>query len=133
MPLFDRRFLRFISVGLATAAVDVGTVALLLRGGISYGLAVTGGFALGLVVNYLLHASYTFGVRPHAFAQALRFGAVVAFNYLLTLFIVWALHEGLGTPVLAAKIASLPCVAAAGFLLSKYWVFRAAAAAPPGG
>jgi putative flippase GtrA len=124
--MFDRRFLRYIVVGLTSTAIDVACVAVLLRTDLSYWLAVTLGFIAGLIVNYLLHVAYTFGARLKVVAQAVRYGTVVALNYLLTLAIVWIGHELLGGPVLAAKIASLPIIAMTGFLLSKYWVFRPA-------
>ncbi len=127
--MFDRRFLRYIAVGLASTVVDVLCVALLLQAGLGYPLAVSLGFAGGLAVNYLLHVAYTFGARPRAVSQAIRYAAVVGLNYFLTLAIVWFGHEVLGAAVLAAKVASLPLVAATGFLLSKYWVFRSAKAA----
>jgi len=130
--MFDRRFLRYITVGLTSTIIDVLCVALLLRTDLSYGPAVTIGFIAGLIVNYLLHVTYTFGARPRDLPQAVRYGAVVALNYLLTILIVWVGHEVLGAPVIAAKIASLPCIVLTGFLLSRYWVFREHRAAAPG-
>lgn len=122
--MFDRRFLRYIVVGLTSTAIDVACVAWLLGTDLPYWLTVTLGFVAGLVVNYLLHVAYTFEAGLKILSQAMRYGMVVALNYLLTLLIVWIGHEFLCVPVLAAKIASLPIIAMTGFLLSKYWVFR---------
>ena len=112
----------YIGVGVLTALVDVGTMAWLLQVGASIQMATTGGFALGLAVNCVLHARITFAVRLHG-VKVLRFGVIAAMNYGLTLTLVWAAHQ-LGLDALTGKLASLPVVAIHGFLWGKYWAFR---------
>ena len=127
--VLDRRFGRYVAVGFLSATIDLGLVALLLPIVPLAVFAITAGYIAGLTANYLLHARYTFSVASTSVSQALRFAIVAGFNYLLTLFIVWALHNGLGIEVVASKALSLPAIAVCGFLLSKYWVFRAESAA----
>lgn len=123
MSLLRWRFGRFVLVGLACAAVDTAVVWALDRQAFRYGVAVTAGFFAGFLLNYVLHARYTFSVaRLHA-SQLLRFIAVVVANYLITLAVVALLHDLAGMDVVIAKVVSLPIVAVNGYWLSKAWVF----------
>ena len=112
----------YVCVGVLTALVDVGTMALLLHAGSSIQMATTCGFALGLAVNCVLHAHVTFAVRLQ-WAKVLRFGVIAAMNYGLTLMLVWVAHK-LGLDALTGKLASLPVVAIHGFLWGKSWACR---------
>ncbi len=117
------RFGRFVVVGFVCALVDTAVVWALDRRLFPYGVAVTGGFFAGVILNYVLHARFTFSVaRLHA-GQLLRFVAVVAANYLITLAVVALLHGIGGVDVVIAKVLSLPIVAVNGYWLSKIWVF----------
>ena len=116
------QFVVFVSGGVLSAIADIGTMQLLLSAGMSAMGAATAGFAMGLAVNYAFHAKVTF--RQLGSGGALgRYLCVVGLNYLLTLVLV-ALGQALAGSPLLGKIASLPVVAANGFLLSKFWVFK---------
>lgn len=121
MPV-ARQVLVFIMVGATSALVDTAVMQLLLLQGVAVWLSVAIGFATGLVVNYLSHARFTFG-GPVSLHTGMKFAVVVGFNYLMTLGFVHVAQSLIGSP-LAGKIASLPFVAAAGFLASRAWVFK---------
>ncbi|MES2161690.1 MAG: GtrA family protein [Pseudomonadota bacterium] len=118
----QRQFLVFVAGGLLTALIDIGLMQLALRAGLPSLTAASLGFAAGLAVNYAFHARVTFArlSRRHSM---LRYLVVVAVNYGLTLLLVALAQALLGSP-LAGKLISLPVVAANGFLLSKFWVFK---------
>ena len=118
------RFGRYILVGLLCAGLDTAVVWLLDRHGASTGLAVTLGFAAGFLLNFLLHARFTFSMARLELGQFARFFAVTAINYLVTLAVVGVLHDLAGLDVVVAKVISLVPVALNGYLLSKVWVFR---------
>jgi putative flippase GtrA len=120
--LRSRQFLVFIAGGVLSAIVDIGTMMLLVRSGFPLFVATSGGFALGLAVNYLYHARLTFDVSPRT-ASVARYLAIVGANYGLTLLFVFVAQALLGNALLG-KVASLPAVAVNGFLLSKFWAFR---------
>lgn len=117
-----KQFLFFVLVGLFCAAVDIMTAKTLVYAGIYYGIAVTIGFLLGLVVNYLLHAKITFQATS-SHATMMKFGVVVGINYMFTLLLSYFSVRITGD-FLAGKLLSLPVVAVNGFLLSRYWVFK---------
>jgi putative flippase GtrA len=118
----QRQFLVFVAGGVLTALIDIGLMQLALRSGATPLAAASIGFAAGLAVNYAFHARITFArlTRSHS---VLRFLCVVALNYGLTLLLVALAQTLLGSP-LTGKLISLPLVAANGFLLSKFWVFK---------
>ena len=66
------------------------------------------------------HPAFAAPMRPRA---ALRFGAVVGVNYLLTMALV-SLSASLIDSALVGKLAALPLIALIGFGFSKHWVFR---------
>ncbi|GJI88440.1 GtrA family protein [Duganella hordei] len=117
-----RQFLLYVSGGVLSALVDIGLLQLLLTAGAGVLAATSGGFAAGLLVNYAFHAKLTFrdGGGGSAF---LRYLCVVGLNYLLTLGCVSGANTLFGLP-LAGKLLALPLIAANGYALGKYWIFK---------
>lgn len=120
--MFRRQMVIFILVGALTTVLDIGLLKALMCLGVNYAIATSLAFCAALVFNYVAHARVTFqSMRTKA--NLMRFLATVLFNYLLTLTFVVAGHNWFDS-VLAGKFASIPVVAATGFLLNRYWVFR---------
>jgi putative flippase GtrA len=117
-----RQFGVFIAVGLVCAAVDVGVMYGLMRAEVSPLVSASGGFALGLCLNFLLHSRMTFNAAVN-WQRLGRFLGVVALNYGVTLAFVEAASFWLASPLLG-KLVSLPVVALNGFFLSRIWVFK---------
>lgn len=115
----------FLGGGLLCAAADVGVMQWLLTGGARPAYATAGGFLVGLLVSYSFHARVTFNSLSSA-ATVMRFLCLVLLNYLLTWGCV-SLALALGAAAIAGKLVSLPLVAVNGFLLGKFWIFRAQA------
>jgi putative flippase GtrA len=124
----SRQFGTFIAGGLLCAAVDIGTMQVLLRAGAHFTGATTAGFLAGLLVNYAFHSRVTFDRAASASSFA-RYLCVVGLNYLLTMGCVSLAVALAGMPLLG-KIVSLPLVAVSGYLLSKFWIFRKGAPSP---
>jgi putative flippase GtrA len=119
---FSRQLATFLAVGIASAALDVGLLAGLLRLGVAYEIATTVAFFVALAFNYFSHAQVTFRARRTLRSMA-RYATLVVFNYGLTLVMVTLSHAWLDG-VMAGKIASLPLVAIVGFVGGRHWVFR---------
>ena len=117
-----KQFLIYICVGLATAVIDVGTMQLLISAGMHYKIAVTIAFFLSLFVNFKWHQRYTFQSQ-YTHSTFMRYGVVVAMNYVLTLACV-QMSVSLLDSVLIGKLASLPIIAVHGYLWGRFWVFR---------
>jgi putative flippase GtrA len=119
--MIARQFLVYVLVGVLSAVLDIGTMQSLLLVGLGYPLAVSAGFVVGLLFNYVAHQRVTFKTT-HSFRSVWRFAVLLLLNYGLTLACVEIGVQVLDS-VLAGKLLSLPIVALNGFVLGRYWVF----------
>jgi putative flippase GtrA len=114
---------RFLSVGLAVTAIDLGlTYLLILLSGVKL-IAVTGGFVSGLLAGYLLHARISFSASLDPGLQVPRLLTLALINYLLTLGCVYLATDLFGLGVMTGKYISLVVVAANSYLVSRHWVY----------
>ena len=120
--MISRQFMTYVSVGVLSAGVDIATMEVLIHLRVHYEGAVSLGYVIGLVVNYIFHARVTFR-KASSGATIVKFGNVVFLNYLITMLCV-AVSQHWFSSVLVGKLASLPLVAVNGFLQCRYWVFR---------
>lgn len=116
------KFVVYVIVGLLSAIIDLTTLNMLISLDITQWLAVTVAFIAGFVFNVKAHAIFTFA-SPLTSKSALKFTAVVAVNYLLTLMIIESL-TALSCSLMTAKVVSLPIIAVSGYLLGRYWAFK---------
>jgi putative flippase GtrA len=119
-----RQFLTYIGVGLMSAVVDIGTLQAFLWLGFDHRIAVSVGFVLGAVFNYLCHERITFRATRST-ATMVRFCILLFVNYVLTMLLV-QLSVTLLDSVMVGKLVALPLIAVNGFLCGRYWVFRKA-------
>lgn len=122
-PLWDARFLVYLTGGVLSALVDVGVLQWLIGAALAPLLAASAGFVAGLGVNYLFHSRLTFRGAARSNASVARYLTVVALNYLVTLAMV-AVSLALFQQALPGKLLSLPLIAVNGYLLGKHWVFK---------
>ena len=120
--MIKNQFLFFVLVGFFCALIDILAAKVLVYFGIYYGVAVSIGFMIGLLANYVLHAKITFQAVSSR-STVTRFGVVVVINYAFTLLLSYFSVQITGD-FLTGKLLSLPVVAVNGFLLSRYWVFK---------
>lgn len=117
-----RQFGVFLAGGFLSAGIDVGLMQLLIMQGFHHSAAASAGFVAGLLVNYAFHSRVTFDQAASG-ASFARYMCVVGVNYVLTIACV-GLAVAVADNPLAGKILSLPLVAANGYLLSRYWIFK---------
>jgi putative flippase GtrA len=109
------RFARFNAVGAIGFAVQLASLAALLKAGVPYLLATAVAVELSVLNNFLWHERWTWRDRPcSGRARLLRFGRFHALNGLVSLggnvAITWAMVAGLEvTPVAANVVAVLAC------------------------
>jgi len=116
------KFLVYVIVGSLSAIIDVTTLYILISLDTTQRLAVTVAFIAGFAFNVKAHATFTFA-SPLTRKSALKFTAVVAINYLLTLLIIETL-TALSCSLMAAKVVSLPIIAVSGYSLGRHWAFK---------
>jgi putative flippase GtrA len=121
---WQRQLFCYLVVGGLTVVVDVGLLALLHESyGVSLGLATTVAFCTAVLVNFLLNriAMSSWGWRGLT-QHALRYGSLVAANYVITLVVVTTAGH-VGDRYLMAKVAVIAGSTSWNFLLYRHWVF----------
>ncbi len=126
-PQLPRQLFWYLVVGGVTVVVDIGLLALLHEVyGVSLGLATTVAFCTAVTVNFLLNRTAMSSRGSQGLMQhALRYGSLVAANYVITLAVVTTAGH-VGDRYLVAKVAVVAGSTLWNFLLYRHWVF-----APP--
>lgn len=117
-----QRFVRFLVVGVTSAAIDVG----LLTGlhellGVAIPVATTIGFWTALVVNFSLNRRWSFG-STRVGTPMVRYGVLVVVTYLFHLAMVTG-GDAIGVPYAIAKLAAIALGAVGTFVAYDRWVF----------
>jgi putative flippase GtrA len=124
------QLVRYAVAGLGVTALSTMVYsAAAVRLGIPPLLANLCGYAVGLVVGYVVHSRWSFDARREGESEAAmvaRFVGATLFGFGLNSFWVWLLTGLLHLPPLAPVPAMLGVTPLLSFLLNRYWVFRAA-------
>lgn len=125
--LLDRRFVRFVLVGVANTAFGYGVYAMGVLAGLPPQIALALQFALGVLWNFTLHARLVFARRGWARLPA-YIAAYVAIY--LTNAVALRMMIGLGVGPLWAQLAILPGIVVLSWLLIRRVMAGGAQAAP---
>jgi len=119
-------FTRFLSVGVINSAIGYGIIFFSMY---VIGLSPTAsnaiGYAVGLIVSYVLHRDFTFKVANDERGRALRFLLVFALSYLANLLTLVFLVDQLMINKVFSQIGAGIVYVAVSFTLGKYYVFKA--------
>jgi len=120
-----RKYLKFASVGAATAGIYFSILALLLEIiKTDYKLGVSVAYTVSVVFQFLANKYFTFESRSKNIAhQFSRFLVLLLLNYVLTMLIVRYVVENLGFNPYIGVAASVPVIFVTGFVLSRYWIY----------
>jgi putative flippase GtrA len=124
-PRLQRQLLVYLLVGGLTVVVDVGLLALLHEsGGVPLGVATTVAYCTAVVVNFLLNRTAMSSRDSRGWTRhALRYGSLVAANYVITLTVVTTAGHLSAEWYLVAKLAVVAGSTSWNFLLYRHWVF----------
>lgn len=121
----DRRFLKFLAVGLTTMVVQFSSFALMwdifhlpqrLSVSISYLTAVT--------FHFLSNRSFTFQAgNANVFKQLVKYILVTCLNYVITIVVVDVCVKILFLSPYIGVMAAIATTVMTGFLFLRYWVF----------
>jgi putative flippase GtrA len=118
---------RFVIVGLASNAALFLLYLLLTGLGLPYKAAVTLIYVVNALQTFVLNALWTFKRRLQG-VSLVKYLLAYAGCYLLNMSALILLVDRLGLPHQAVQGGMIAVIAAAMFLLQKFWVFRAAGA-----
>jgi putative flippase GtrA len=125
-----RQVVSFLGIGGVTMLLYFALICLvmdLLK--LPYPLGVSIAYCLAISFHFLANRRVTFRAgNTDPLAQATRYLAVAAINYLLTLAVVATLVELLHLGVYTGAAFATILTTGFGFVASKYWVFRGEAA-----
>ncbi|MDD1477059.1 MULTISPECIES: GtrA family protein [unclassified Arthrobacter] len=117
---------KFLIVGAASFAIDLGLLALLHEGaGVDLWIATPVAFLASLVFNFLVQRKFTFQSDERAHVSFLKYGALVVFNVVATDIIVNVV-AGSGQSYAIGKVIATVATTGWNFLLYKHWIFKAA-------
>jgi putative flippase GtrA len=129
-PTMSPQLLRFATVGATTTVIDLVLFTLLVSAIGIPALANLISYSCGIAVSYALNSAWTFRSRRSPL-QALQFVASMLAGLALSTALVFALSLVVWSPL--AKVLSVPVVFIWNYCVSRFWVFRAPAAAAPSG
>ncbi len=115
--------LKFVAVGLANTAVGLSIIYLLKWFGSGDVAANAAGYALGLMVSFVLNRRWTFAHSGAAVPAALRFLLVFAVSYLANLFTVLWLIDVLHVNGYVAQVMGVPPYTILFYFGSRHFAF----------
>jgi putative flippase GtrA len=124
-PRLRQQVLRFLVVGAASAVTYFGVVYLMHEiGEFSRIAAVSLGYGASIAVHFWGNRRLTFGQRGgDLLTPLLRYAAVAALNYLITVSVVRFLTTTGGTSLYPALGCAIVTTTSFGFVASRYWIF----------
>lgn len=128
------QLVRFGASGLATAATDYGTFALLYGLGAHLVVATISSLTAGFIMSFLLNKKVVFrtgqaGAASSTRRQLLFYSLLVAFNMLFTYAFI-AVMQHMGISAYIAKGLAIVAITSWSFVLYKKIIFRAKSEAP---
>lgn len=121
---------KFLFVGVASFAIDLGLLALLHEvAQVDLWVATPIAFLASLAFNFFVQRSFTFQSSSSTHVSFAKYGALVVFNVVATDLIVNIFaHWGMAYPI--AKVFATVATTVWNFLLYKYWIFPSHRAMP---
>jgi len=118
------QFARYILVGITNTLVGYGVIfGCMYLAGMSPELSNVAGYAVGLMVSYVLNRTYTFRSQGQRRTEIVRFlmafGVAYSLNFLALLLMIHRLHLHEGFSQIVAGAAYV----VSAYLMNKYFVF----------
>lgn len=119
-----REFAGYTLISFATFLLDLALLTSLRhRTHMPMPMAVSISYAIGFAVNYILNRTLNFRSHAAVSGELLRYSAVVAVDFTLTIGVTTGLTT-LGLDFRLSRLIAGSCVAIVTFLAYRWWVFR---------
>ncbi|MEZ2389060.1 GtrA family protein [bacterium RCC_150] len=117
--------IKFLAVGAASFAIDLGTLTLLHElGRVDLWIATPIAFLASLIFNFFAQRKFTFQSGARAHVSFFKYGLLVVFNLVATDFIVNGIAAA-GMSYALGKAVATVATTVWNFLLYKHWIFKA--------
>ncbi|HJV84295.1 MAG TPA: GtrA family protein [Noviherbaspirillum sp.] len=119
------QFIRYIIVGVANTIVGYGIIfGCMYLLGMSPEASNIAGYAVGLMVSYVLNRNYTFNSTQGRRTEFMRFLVVFAIAYGLNFVALLVLIHQLGVHEGVSQVVAGAVYVVSAFLMNKYYVFK---------
>jgi len=119
------QFAKYVMVGGSGVVLDmltlIGFKEYLM---VSATLAVILNQVIVLTYNFTLNKYWSFASRQMGHRQAVRYGLLAGFNYLLSALLMYTFADNLGYDYRLVRIATIALMVLWNFLLYKHWVYQ---------
>ena len=122
-----KAFLLFGFVGLTTAGVNIGTLAVLLETfNIEYRISSSVSYIIGVLFHFSMNKLITFNKRSMSGTgqQALKYLVLVLVNYMITLLLVVCSVETFHLTPYYGVAFSMGVTMITGYTISRFWIFK---------
>lgn len=117
-------FTKYVLIGVLSAFIDyLGLYISFSIFSINARIAVTIGFCISAIFNYIANKLFTFNHGSQHLVTMIKYALLVFSMYLLTLYMVSELLSQ-GISVYVAKLLSIPIVFLISFITNKYFVYQ---------
>ncbi|MGH3008141.1 MAG: GtrA family protein [Gaiellaceae bacterium] len=124
-----RQLAKYCVVGVVGSGINVAIYDTLIHHGLSYRLAATAAFPVGVTANYVLNRYWTFRDQRGRFAtQGVRFFVVALAALGLNVLLLDLLIRAAGVEKLPAQVVAIVILTPLNFISNKFWSFRNAPA-----
>lgn len=118
------RFIIYMIIGGGAVVIDVGSFALLTSAmNVNIIIANTVAVSFAMLYSFGLNARFNFKVTDNLLARFASFAVVTGIGYLISTLMLYVLSDVLGLNAIFVKVASLPVVLVAQFLLNSRFTF----------
>ena len=124
ITLFQKRFIKFISVGLLNTLVTYITFYLLLSLGINYKVAATVGYILGILNSYIWNKYWTFKSKKTIKVEFAKFIIVYLFSYIVNIITLTIFVEIFDMIPEIGEIFGISLATIISYLGLKYYSFK---------
>ncbi|HLC69769.1 MAG TPA: GtrA family protein [Patescibacteria group bacterium] len=120
-----KQFFRYFVVGVTGVFLDLGLL-MVFKEYLHWTpvMAVALSQILVILYNFLLNKYWSFGNKEMPHRQFVRFMAIVAFNYALSVVVIYIFSQKIGFDYRLVRLANIILSVSWNFLLYKYWVYK---------
>lgn len=121
---WSKEGIKYLCVGILNTCVGYGVIFLLVWCGMMIEVANILGYAVGILVSYLLNKSFTFQSKQSHRRDLPRFVLAMGIAFLCQFTFVSILYRFMGVNAYIALVIGGGVYVVVGFVCSKVWVFK---------
>lgn len=119
-----KQFILYSIIGASGATLDFVAFLVLYNSlGVNPSVATAISISLGIINNFVLNVLFNFRTRTHIFKRFMSFYAVGLLGILVSIAMIFILHDCMGLDANIAKLLSIPVIVVIQYTLNKHITF----------